>query len=183
MQIQKIKRWKSWGVEVFSIIKKKKCRKIEQKKKDIILKVKINNFDLDIQRDTGCGVTLTPRNFWERIGKPALRNSKLLPRQFNGSVIKTLGYFEGSLGLGDKFEVISINVTTCEKNHGLLGSNVLNINSTILINEMKMEKNWNVKKTIKRVLKFKKVALSYCEVRKLPVHLLPLLVGKLRKLI
>ena len=37
--------------------------------KDIILKVKINNFDLDVQMDTGSEVSLILRNFWERIGK------------------------------------------------------------------------------------------------------------------
>ena len=51
--------------------------------------------------DTGSEVTLIPRNLWERIGKPILRKSSLLLRQFDGSVIKTLGYFEGSLELGD----------------------------------------------------------------------------------
>ena len=82
--------------------------------------VKINNFDLDIQMDTGSEVTLIPKNFWERIGKPTLRKSSLLLRQFDGLVIKTLGYFEGSLESENKFQVIPIIVTTCKKNHGLL---------------------------------------------------------------
>ena len=65
-----------------------------------------------MQMDTGSGVMLIPRNFWECIGKPTLRKSSLLLCQFEGSVIKTLGYFEGSLELEDKFEVIPIIVTT-----------------------------------------------------------------------
>ena len=97
-----------------------------------------------MQMDTGSEVTLIPRNFWERIGKPTLRNYSLLLRRFDGSIIKTLWYFEGSLELEDEFEVIPIIVTTCKKNHGLLGNDVLNINSTKLINEIKMEKNWKV---------------------------------------
>ena len=32
-------------------------------KKDIILKVKINNFDSDMQMDTSSEVTLLPKNF------------------------------------------------------------------------------------------------------------------------
>ena len=100
--------------------------------------------------DTNSEVTRIPRNFWERIGKPTLRKSKLLLRQFNGSVIKTLGYLEGSLELEDKFEVIPIIITTCKKNHGLLRNDVLYINSTKLINEIKMEKTGKLK-TIKRV--------------------------------
>ena len=127
---------------------------MELKKKDIIQKVKISNFDLDMQMDTGSEVTLIPRNFWKRIGKPTLRKSSLQLRQFNGSVIKTLGYFEGSLVLEDKFEVIPIIVTTCKKNQGLLGNDVLNINSTKLINEIKMEKNGKLK-NYKATLKLK----------------------------
>ena len=74
--------------------------------------------------DTSSEVTLIPRNFWERIGKPTLQKTSLLLRQFDGSVIKTLGYFEGSLELEDKFEVIPI-IVSCKKNHGLLGNDVL----------------------------------------------------------
>ena len=44
------------------------------------------------------------------------------------------------------FCYIPMIVTTCKKNHGLLGNDVLNINSTKLINEIKMEKKWKVKK-------------------------------------
>ena len=51
-------------MEVFSVKNKNKnVEKIEQKKKDIMSKVKINNFDLDMQMDTGREVTLIPRNF------------------------------------------------------------------------------------------------------------------------
>ena len=50
--------------------KNKNVEKIEQKKKDIIRKVKINNFNLDMQIDTGSEVMLIPRNFWEHIVKP-----------------------------------------------------------------------------------------------------------------
>ena len=46
---------------------------------------------------------------------------------------QTLGYFEGSLELEDKFEVIPIIVTIYKKNHRLLGNDVLNINSTKLM--------------------------------------------------
>lgn len=99
-----------------------------------------------MQIDTGSEVTLIQKNFGECIGKPPLRKSSLQLCQFDGLVIKTLGYFEGSLELEDKFEVIPIIVTSCKKTHGLLGNNVLNINSTKLINDIKMEKNQKVKK-------------------------------------
>ena len=76
-------------MQVFSAKNKNKnVEKIEQKKKDILM-VKINNFYLDMQMDNGSEVTLTPRNFWEHIGKPTLRKCKLLLGQFHRSVIKT----------------------------------------------------------------------------------------------
>ena len=70
--------------------------------------------------------------------------------QFDGSVIKTLRYFEGSLELEDKFEVIPIIVTICKKNHGLIGNDVLNINSTKLIDDTEMEKKQKVKRVKKK---------------------------------
>ena len=108
------------NMQVFTVKKKKEHKKIKQKKKDFVLNVIINNFDLDMQLDTGNEITLIPRNFWEQIGKPTLRKSSLLLRHFDGSVIKTLGYFEGSLELEDKFEEIPLIVTTCKKNNKLL---------------------------------------------------------------
>ena len=91
--------------------------------------------------DTGSEVTLIPKNFWECIGKPTLRKSSLQLCQFDGSFIKTFDYFESSLKLEDKFEVTPIIVTICKKNYRLLGNDVLNVNSTKVINEIKMEKN------------------------------------------
>ena len=111
-------------------------KKSEQKKKDI-LKVKIN---LDLQMDTGSELTLMPKNIWKHIGKQTLWKSQFLLHQFDGSVIKTLGYFESSLELEDKFEVISKIVITCKNNHILLGNDVLYIISTKLFEEEKMER-------------------------------------------
>ena len=66
--------------------------------------------------DTSSEVTLTPRYFRKFIVKPTLRNCSLLLRQFDGSILKKkIEYFEGSLELKDKFEVIPMLVTTCKK--------------------------------------------------------------------
>ena len=81
------------------------------------------------------------------------------------------------------WEVIPIIVTTCKKNHGLLGNDVLNINSTKLVNEIKSEKTGKLK-NYKASLRLKEnVTSSYYETQKLTVHLLPLVVVKLGKLI
>ena len=75
-------------MQVFSVKNKNKNVETIEQKKDIIQKVKINNFYLDMQMDTSSKVTLIPRNFQERIGKPALQKSKLLLHQFDRSVRK-----------------------------------------------------------------------------------------------
>ena len=97
---------------LFSKKQKQECRKIEPKEKDILLKVKVNNFDLDMQIDTGSEFKLIPRHFWECTGKPTLRKSSLILCQFDESVKKKNGDFEGSLELEDNFEVIPIIETT-----------------------------------------------------------------------
>lgn len=58
--------------------------------------VKLNGITFAIQVDMGSDVTLMPRNFWEKMGKSKLRKSNLNLKQFDGSVIKTLGSFKGT---------------------------------------------------------------------------------------
>ena len=70
------------------------------------------------------------------MGKSSLRKSCFPHFQFDGSVIKTFG----SLDLEDKLEVIPTIVATCKKNYSLLRNDVLNVNSTKLINNINMEK-------------------------------------------
>ena len=111
-----------------------------------------------------------PRNLWEYIGKPTLQKSSLLLCQFDGSVIKTLEYFKGSLELKDKLEVIPTIVTICKMNHKLIGNEVLNISSTKLINKIKIEKTGKLK-NYNTSLKLKEnFTHSYYEAWKLPAH-------------
>lgn len=53
----------------------------------------MNGVTLLMQVETGSDVTLIPRTFWERMRRPKLKKSNL---QFDGSVIKMLGCFEGT---------------------------------------------------------------------------------------
>lgn len=64
------------------------------------LRNKEKYLDLDMQIDNE--VTLITRNVGEHISKPKPHVSHLLLRQFDCSVIKTLGYFKESL---EKFEI------------------------------------------------------------------------------
>ena len=54
-----------------------------------------------MQMDTGSEEKLIPKNFWESIGKAALRKSRLQLHLIDESARKTFGQFEGSLELED----------------------------------------------------------------------------------
>ena len=65
------------NMEVFSVKdKNKKVEKLNKRKKTFIIKVEINNFDLDMQMDTDREVTFLPKNIWEYIAKPTLQKRK-----------------------------------------------------------------------------------------------------------
>lgn len=74
------------STEVFPI-------KAEDKSREM---VKLNGVTLFVQVDTGSDVTLIPRKFWERMDRPKLKKSNLQLEQFDGSIIKILGCFQGT---------------------------------------------------------------------------------------
>lgn len=52
-----------------------------------------------------------------------------------------MGTFQGNFETDRRFEIISIAVTECEKDHGLLGSNVLKVDTEIQIYSLEAEEN------------------------------------------
>ena len=71
-----------------------------------------------MQVDTGSDVTLISKNFWEQMGKPKLKSSSVPLKQFDGSMIKAVGHFNGMLDTPEQFETISVTVVDCIKSHG-----------------------------------------------------------------
>ena len=112
------------NIEVYS--KKKHAKSRET--------VKLNVIKFPMQVDTGRDVTLVPRNFWEKMGKPKLRKCNLNLKQFDGSVIKTLGSFEVIFEIKTRYKIIPITVVQCTKNHGLLEIDVFKVDTAKLIN-------------------------------------------------
>ena len=102
-------------------------------------KVKINGKYFHMQVDTGSDITLIPVNFWPDLGKPRLKKSTLQRKQFNGTIIKTLATFEGTFETKNRLEIIPIIVVACTKDHGLLGIDVLKVDTSKLVNSMKLE--------------------------------------------
>ena len=74
------------GAEIFTLNTPRKTRG----------KVKINGKYFHMQEDTSSDITLIPVNFWHDLGKLKLKMSPLQLKQFDGTVIKTLGNFKGT---------------------------------------------------------------------------------------
>ena len=86
-----------------------------------------------MQVDTGSDIALIPVNFWQDLGKPRLKESVLQLKQFDGTIIKTLGTFDSTSETKNHFEIIPITVMACAKDHGLLGIDVLQVDTSKLI--------------------------------------------------
>jgi len=104
------------------------------------LTVKLNEIPFDMQVDTGSDVTLIPKNFWQHMGKPKLKRSYLKLRQFDGSYITALGQFNATFEANSKFEVVPITVVDCLKNHGLIGTDMIKIDTDNLIDSIESKK-------------------------------------------
>ena len=102
-------------------------------------KVKINGKYFHMQVDTGSDVTLIPLNFWQDLGKPRLKKSTLQLKQFDGIIMKTLSTFESTFETKNRFEIILITVVACTEDNGLLGIDVLKVETSKFVNSIESE--------------------------------------------
>ena len=146
-------------------------------------KVKINGKYFHTQVDTGSDITLIPVNFGQGLGKPRLKKSPLQLKQFDGIIIKTLGTFEGTFETKNRFESIHITVIACTKDHGLLGIDVLKVNTSKLGDSMESdEQEIGLLKGYKASICLKEnYHPRYIQARRLPIHVLPIVMSKLKK--
>ena len=78
-------------------------------------KVKINGKYFHMQLDTGSDITLIPVNFLQDLGTPRLKKSALQLKQFDGTIIKTLGTFESMFETKNCFKITPITSVACIK--------------------------------------------------------------------
>lgn len=116
-------------------------RKIIQwpKEKNSFAKMKLNGMTFPIQADTTSEVSLIARNFWEQMNKPKLRNNHLKLRQFDGSFITNLGYFNWTFKTCGGFEVISMTAVKCKKSQWHVGIDFIKVATSKLIDSIKTE--------------------------------------------
>ena len=102
--------------------------------------VTLNKKQFYMQPDTGSDVTIIPKNFWVKLGYPKLRKAFVKLRQFDGSRITVLGQFDALFEAEKRFEVLPIIVVNCFKDHGLIGTDIIKVDSTSLINSVESNK-------------------------------------------
>ena len=69
-------------------------------------------------------IILTLRNFSEKMGKHNMLKINLQLMPFNGTVIKVMGTFEETFEIKMRFKIIPNTVVACNKDHGLLRSDM-----------------------------------------------------------
>ena len=114
------------GAEIFTLNTPRKTRE----------KVKINGKYFHRQVDSVSDITLIPVNFWQDLGE---KKSTLQLKQFDGTIIKIFGTFEGTFETKNRFEIIPITVVACTKDHELLGIDVLKVGTSKLVKSMESE--------------------------------------------
>ena len=106
-------------------------------------------------------------------------------KQFDGTIIKTLGTFEGTFETKNRFEIIPITVVACTKDHGLLVTDVLKVDASKLVNSMESEEQEiGLLRGYKASIRLKEnYHPRYIQARRLLIRILPIVVSKLKKMI
>ena len=146
-----------------------------------IQEVNINGTKCLMQLDSGSQVTLIPQNIWDQIERPKLKRSKAMLKQFDGSVIKTLGYFEGIIETNERYVPATILVAACNKTHGLVGTDVLNFKAEVHHTIAEGSIYGPVKGFKAKIILKNNVRPSYFESRAVPIHLRDLVITALNK--
>lgn len=119
------------------------------------------------------------------MSKPKLKKSLLKLRQFDGSFIKTLGCFEGTLETDAHSKIIPIRLLKCEKCHRHMRIDGLKVNTIKLINSVRLKSNdmGMLKEYMVSIQLKENSQPSYIESHRLPIHILHLVVAKLKTMV
>ena len=67
------------------------------------------------------------------LGRPKLNRCSLKLKQFDESVIKLLGKFESTIETANRINLAQVIVADCHKDHGLIGTDILKIDTESMI--------------------------------------------------
>ena len=137
-----------------------------------LITVNINNKPFSMQLDTGASLSIIPRNFWNKLGRPRLTQIQKKIRMFDGSELKTLGEMESVVECDGRVHATKLVVTDASKDHGLIGTDIINMeDSHVTLHHMKYE-NLGQVSSHQASIKLKESSFPcYFESRALPIHL------------
>ena len=143
--------------------------------------VSIEGCKIAMQLDSGSQVSIIPKNLWEDLGKPALKKTSTQLKQFDGTIIKTLGCFTAMIEYGNRYFATELTVANCIKRHGLLGTDVLSFDQvSVCVNKVE-QVDEGCLKGFKASIKLRDNARpAFYESRSIPIHLRPLVSKKLQ---
>ena len=112
-----------------------------------------------------------------------ISKSALEQKQFDGTIIKTLGTFESTFETKNRFDILPITVVACSKDHELLGIDVSKVDTSKLVNSLESEEQEiGLLKSYKASIRLKEnYHPRYIQARRVPIHILPIVVSKLKK--
>ena len=169
-------------------------------KKVALQEVKLDDVPMCMQLDSGSQATIIPKNFWMKLRQPKLHRTSHQLKQYDGSEIKTLGQFKGMVEMNGWFAVGNIVVAQCEKNHSLMGTDLLNVDfSKMSVNSISDFNKRNLTKCINfkvsesklgclkgfqaRIVLKENAQPSYFDARPIPIHLKKSVIKKLEEMI
>ena len=105
------------NVDIFTLNKNSSDAKITT--------VFVNNKRLDFQLDTGAAISIMSKKQWELIGSPTLKDTLIIPTNFDGSKIATLGEIELNIIVNGKNLTSRFIIVQSDKKYGLISSIIL----------------------------------------------------------
>ena len=136
---------------------------------------------IKMQVDTGADVSIIPRNFWEKLGRPQLRKSTKTLRNYDNSTMKIMGNFSACIECESRFCVVDLVVVDVEKGFGLLGSDFLNI-ETMNIHTTAAHNFGCLEGYAAKIKLIENAKPSFCESRSLPIHIKPLVITEIKRM-
>ena len=144
----------------------------------------INGVPLKFQVDTDAAMSIISENQWVKLDSPKLASTEMIPTNYDGSRIQTLGTFTANISRGNKSTTGQFIVVKSHRTYGLLDHD-------LITNDMSNMENFSVdseylptKKNFVASIELvdKNTHLKFCSAISVPFHLCETLDQELRHL-
>ena len=144
----------------------------------------INGVGLKFQVDTGAAMSIISEGQWIQLGSPELTPTEMIPTNYDGSHIETLGTFTANICRNNKSAAGQFIVVKSHWTYGLLGRDLIN-NSMSNIETLAVDSDYlpTIKNFVASIALIDKDAcVKFCPTRNVPFHLRETLDEELRRL-